>query len=385
VTTPTTIVGYTVDGRGLRQSRTVSLATEDLVWSTAGALPVLLEDGGHAYLYGPSLAPIAQVDGSGEVEYLHGDLLGSVRAITDDTGTVTGRSDFDAFGVRTAHTGTGDSLFGFTGNWTDPDTHLVHLRARDYDPGTGQFLSVDPAVDSTRQPYAYTGNNPLLRTDPSGLDWWDEARLNIMTAGSGYLDGFSFGLSNQLFDTMAPGFRDCLKERDPTLYNASSFYGTFAFDVALILGTWAVELLLAGVLSAAAKDVLVTEANAARGELTVIGSGFSASERGAAETLAAQGRNVVLREAPGTIKTSDLLVDGVPYDVYTPMAGTGARNILNNAAKKWTQVDGGGIVVDLSNTGLAASDFGNALVRINGFIRSWEGNPISDIIFLGGS
>jgi RHS repeat-associated protein len=164
VTTPAVTVGYTVDGRGLRQSR-----TDDLVWSTAGALPVLLEGGGHAYLYGPSLAPIAQVDGTGGVEYLHGDLLGSVRAITDDTGEVAGRSTFDAFGVRTAHTGAGDSAFGFTGSWTDPDTGLVHLRARDYDPGTGQFLSVDPAVDATRQPYAYTGNNPLLRTDPSGL------------------------------------------------------------------------------------------------------------------------------------------------------------------------------------------------------------------------
>jgi hypothetical protein len=50
----------------------------------------------------------------------------------------------------------------------------VHLRARDYDPATGQFLTVDPAVDSTRQPYAYTGNSPLQLTDPSGLDAWGD-------------------------------------------------------------------------------------------------------------------------------------------------------------------------------------------------------------------
>jgi RHS repeat-associated protein len=228
VATPAATVDYTVDGRGLRQSRTVGLATEDLVWSTAGALPLLLEDGDHAYLYGPSLAPIAQVDGIGGVEYLHGDLLGSVRAITDGTGAVVGASAFDAFGSRTAHTGTADSLFGFTGNWTDPDTGLVHLRARDYDPGTGQFLSVDPAVDATRQPYAYTGNNPLLLTDPSGLcprygganvpdctwlDFYFDVMMdyfldNLFAVWAGASDGVGFNVPMLMDDSLYCKYKD---------------------------------------------------------------------------------------------------------------------------------------------------------------------------------
>ncbi|MEO8528323.1 MAG: RHS repeat-associated core domain-containing protein [Pseudolysinimonas sp.] len=57
----------------------------------------------------------------------------------------------------------------FTGNWADPDAGLIYLRARDYDPATGQLLSVDPAVDQTRQPYAYVSNSPLDRADPTGL------------------------------------------------------------------------------------------------------------------------------------------------------------------------------------------------------------------------
>ncbi len=40
---------------------------------------------------------------------------------------------------------------------------------RYYDPATGQFLSVDPLVDETGQPYAYTGDNPVNESDPSGL------------------------------------------------------------------------------------------------------------------------------------------------------------------------------------------------------------------------
>jgi RHS repeat-associated protein len=55
------------------------------------------------------------------------------------------------------------------GQYTDP-TGLIYLRARYYDPATGQFLTSDPLVDSTRSPYGYVAGNPLNNTDPSGLD-----------------------------------------------------------------------------------------------------------------------------------------------------------------------------------------------------------------------
>jgi hypothetical protein len=40
---------------------------------------------------------------------------------------------------------------------------------RYYDPSTDQFLSVDPLVDQTGQPYVYVNDNPLNATDPLGL------------------------------------------------------------------------------------------------------------------------------------------------------------------------------------------------------------------------
>jgi RHS repeat-associated protein len=43
------------------------------------------------------------------------------------------------------------------------------LRARYYDTATAQFISRDPAVGTTRQPYAYVGDNPINSTDPAGL------------------------------------------------------------------------------------------------------------------------------------------------------------------------------------------------------------------------
>jgi hypothetical protein len=42
--------------------------------------------------------------------------------------------------------------------------------ARWYDPGTGEFLSVDPDFNETLDAYGYADENPLDGTDPSGLD-----------------------------------------------------------------------------------------------------------------------------------------------------------------------------------------------------------------------
>ncbi|MGC0385604.1 polymorphic toxin-type HINT domain-containing protein [Streptomyces sp. SAI-129] len=61
---------------------------------------------------------------------------------------------------------------GFVGGTVDQDTGLTRLGARDYDPVTGRFISVDPMVDygnpATMNPYAYSNNAPATFSDPSG-------------------------------------------------------------------------------------------------------------------------------------------------------------------------------------------------------------------------
>jgi RHS repeat-associated protein len=61
---------------------------------------------------------------------------------------------------------------GFVGGDTDP-TGLTHLGAREYDPGIGRFISVDPIQDLTDpqqwNAYTYTANNPITASDPTGL------------------------------------------------------------------------------------------------------------------------------------------------------------------------------------------------------------------------
>jgi len=40
---------------------------------------------------------------------------------------------------------------------------------RYYDPQTGQFLTIDPLIDTTGTAYAYGADDPVLTADPSGL------------------------------------------------------------------------------------------------------------------------------------------------------------------------------------------------------------------------
>ncbi|WP_314219487.1 RHS repeat-associated core domain-containing protein [Streptomyces zaehneri] len=65
------------------------------------------------------------------------------------------------------------STRGFVGGIDDTkDTGLTHLGAREYDPGTGRFLSVDPVMNLSdpqqMHGYTYGNNNPLVYADPDG-------------------------------------------------------------------------------------------------------------------------------------------------------------------------------------------------------------------------
>jgi RHS repeat-associated protein len=57
----------------------------------------------------------------------------------------------------------------FAGAYADAESGLLYLVNRYYDPETGQFLSVDPAVTETGQPYGYANEDPLNGVDPLGL------------------------------------------------------------------------------------------------------------------------------------------------------------------------------------------------------------------------
>ncbi|MCL4433254.1 MAG: RHS repeat-associated core domain-containing protein [Actinobacteria bacterium] len=105
----------------------------------------------------------------GSSTYLFSDPEG-VRLTFNSSGTITADASYDAYGNVIGGGLSSVTPFGYAGGYTDP-TGLIYLVNRYYDPSTGQFLSVDPLVGVTDQPYQYVGGDPVNGSDPLGL-WW---------------------------------------------------------------------------------------------------------------------------------------------------------------------------------------------------------------------
>ena len=123
---------------------------------------------------GNSVVAIREVsiDGSGyATKYQHTDALGSPVAVTDVSGTVIERNDYEPYGAvigKPNYQG-----IGYTGHVQDAATGLTYMQQRYYDPGIGGFVSVDPVAVNTITGwnfcrYCYAANNPYKFTDPDG-------------------------------------------------------------------------------------------------------------------------------------------------------------------------------------------------------------------------
>jgi RHS repeat-associated protein len=120
-------------------------------------------------MYGRLETTVEQINNTtGIVTYLHHDQQGSTRLITGSTGKVEGRCSYSAYGTLTCE-GTATTPLGYDGQYTSSDTGLIYLRNRVYDPSTAQFLTRDPLAAISGAPYSYAGDNPLNRSDPTGL------------------------------------------------------------------------------------------------------------------------------------------------------------------------------------------------------------------------
>jgi RHS repeat-associated protein len=103
--------------------------------------------------------------------WFHRDHLKTIRLQTASNGTVEQSSAYTPYGNRTQATAARESK-GFIGERHDPETGLIYLNARYYDPIIGRFISPDtldptiPGVGTNR--YAYADNDPINKSDPTG-------------------------------------------------------------------------------------------------------------------------------------------------------------------------------------------------------------------------
>jgi RHS repeat-associated protein len=178
-------VDYIYNGDGVRVAEIVDGLRTDFVQDVASPLPQVLtaRQGGSTARYLRGLGLIGEhSSGSGQGagpatwQYVLPDALGSVRQLTDPTGQVALSQQYDPFGglLQRATLSEQRSAYGFAGEEQDPDSGLVYLRARSYNPASGRFLQQDPLLGRPNQPgtlhrYAYAFNNPVNYVDPAGL------------------------------------------------------------------------------------------------------------------------------------------------------------------------------------------------------------------------
>jgi RHS repeat-associated protein len=214
---------YTYDGNNLRQSQTINGTKTNLTWDTAEEeVPRILSDESNFYIYGPGNLAIEQITSAGASQWMHHDWQGSMRAIMNLKGEIESAYTFNPFGSLNSSSHSGNSLLRYDDEYTSTDNGLIYLRARTYDPQTAQFLSVDPALQTTGEPYAYTKDNPINQSDPTGnIPLWqwnaNEWRWNLtqVSAGSLVVAGVAAGIG------VIPGLQFAWVVVTPTLVIAA--------------------------------------------------------------------------------------------------------------------------------------------------------------------
>lgn len=200
-----TTVNYRYDGLGRRVEKEINDgATTKVTRYVMDNEDILLElDGSNnivaRYTHGPGIDEPLILEKGGASFFYHADGLGSITEITNQTGSVVQAYTYSSFGkIESQLDPNFIQPYTFTAREFDPETGLLHLRNRYYDPFTGIFVTQDPLnfasvqLPPQTQPiplsqvdvplkallrnlvyqhtYVYAGNNPIRYSDPSGLE-----------------------------------------------------------------------------------------------------------------------------------------------------------------------------------------------------------------------
>ncbi|MGW1768431.1 polymorphic toxin-type HINT domain-containing protein [Streptomyces sp. NPDC002073] len=208
---------------------TEGTATTDYVYDANGQLLIRRNAGGETILYAGatevhlkgtkkwavryyslagSRAMRTTESGTSKLSFLAGDHHGTSSLSIDgeDTQALSKRYSTPFGASRGTPVGTWPDDKRFLGAPEDTTTGLTHIGAREYDPGIGQFINVDPLLELDRHQtlngYSYAQNNPISFSDPTGMGLDDGTGHTERTDGEqGQGDGVTVGGHRRLTQT----------------------------------------------------------------------------------------------------------------------------------------------------------------------------------------
>jgi RHS repeat-associated protein len=199
---------YGYDGNGKRVKKGESgTTTYYVISSVLGSVMEVTSSGVQRAYVMSNGAVVAQLNPNGQFYWLHLDHLGSGRKMTDTSGTMVYRAEFDPYGKLLYEWSSPSNLNTkkFTGYERDAATNLDYAQARMYSSDWGRFMSPDPigmksaklTSPKSLNRYAYVGGDPINFVDRNGTDLDYTCDIYVWTDGEGnfevvkdcYLDG----------------------------------------------------------------------------------------------------------------------------------------------------------------------------------------------------
>ena len=246
--TGTNFVEYGYDGAGARVWKRVDGVVTRYVNDPAQDIWQTIEERDAAgvvrrsYAYAQGLGRLSvRASDEGNDRYYLCDALGSTRFLAGPSASLSEPWTYDAFGRLSAGASGSTSHYAFASERVDPESDLIFLRARYYDPDIGRFITKDPLGYSAGfNAYLYCGNNPVNAVDPLGLEaedpewlpkvaWflkimglWNDALDRVNSSEPGEINTKSIeAMSDQWMDVAKNYFQEngFANAKEETLYN----------------------------------------------------------------------------------------------------------------------------------------------------------------------
>jgi RHS repeat-associated protein len=189
---------YYVDPEGQRLMKSVKGAVSYFAPSVSNDL--LAESNGgswtdYVWLNGRLVGRI----NAGQVQTIHVDQVGRPEVVTDVNQAVVWRAQNLAF-TRSVVQSSGVILnIGLPGQYYDAESGTWNNGYRDYSDVLGRYIESDPVgLLAGVNTYVYVGGNPLMYTDPYGLDWQLSYQLiggSVILPGGGGSANVAIGIN----------------------------------------------------------------------------------------------------------------------------------------------------------------------------------------------